>query len=805
MMPVDRQLLLKQLAGILGPEGLLTDAAARRVYALDSSHLELGRPLAVALPATADEVARVVELCAAHGLPVVCRGSGTGLSGGAVPPEGALVLGTGRLKKAGRSDPEHRAIEVEPGILNEEVTRLVASRGLHFAPDPSSQSAASIGGNIAENAGGPHCLRYGVTLQHLRRLDWVDARGRRLTTGGGLPVERGLDLTSLLCGSEGTLGVVTGARLNLVPDPPTVVTLLAVFPDLNDATEAVVRLLTGGLLPVALEMVDQAMLGAVEEAFAFGFPTDVEGAMIAELAGSEAEVREDAARARELLMAGGARELTEAWSREERLELWKCRKKAFGAVGRLAPRYVTMDVVVPLGQLPPLVRRIQDIKREYGVEVATAFHAGDGNLHPGVHYDDREPDNERRAHAAADAIIRAALDMEGSATGEHGVGIEKLHVLPWQWNAELARLSFGLKQAFDPDGLMNPGKLLPDPDAHYAPIKPLPEELLFRWDSLTVTAPAKTELAALQAAALARGLTLPVGTFRQAEPGTLGLGAATTVGDLVAGLVPGPGLLAQGTARDYLLELWARTGDGRLFHTGAPVFKNVAGYGLGPALCGAGRVYAEPLAATFQLKPISESVLQLTAQGPGLDLSGCARLLSALPRHDGSPVTLLFDAPGARLILWQGGRDRPWDLQAAGRRYREILVGAENLDLVIERVSRLPESLAASPLPCWARRSTHWSFHQLVGDQPSSGPPLPESDSWIWQGAPTGFWLSADHPARAGHRADTIFRDGAWTLPPPPAEGVPRDLLARLKTLFDPAGHLPTPPWLAPAEEAGHV
>lgn len=786
----ERRDILAALRRLLGPEGLLDDPAARRVYALDSSHMQLGRPWAVALPATAEEARGVVSLCAEHGIPLVCRGTGTGLSGGALPPEGALVLGTGRLNRAAGPDAARRTIEVEPGILNEEVSRLAAPDGLHFAPDPSSQSAATIGGNIAENAGGPHCLRYGVTLQHVRRLDWVDAEGRARVTGHGLAVERGLDLVSLLCGSEGTLGVITGARLNLVPDPPAAVTLLAVFPRLNDATEAVVRLLNAGLLPVAVEMVDQAMLRAVEEAFSFGFPTDVEGAMIAELSGREAEVREDAERAREILLQAGARDVSEARDGSERLDLWKCRKKAFGAVGRLTPSYVTMDVVVPLGRLPRLVRRIQEIKAEHGVEISTAFHAGDGNLHPGVHYDDRDPASAQRAHAASDTIIRTALEMDGSATGEHGVGIEKQHTLPWQWNAEVARLSFGIKQAFDPAGLLNPGKLLPDPDAQFAPLKPLPARPEFRWDSLTLTAPAETRLADLQQEARRRGLTLPVGAHVAAPAGTLGLGAATTVGDLVRHLVPGPGVLCQGTARDYLLELWARTRDGRLFHSGAPVFKNVAGFGLAQALCGSGDAYAEPLAATFQLKPLSTHALFIEARETPLPDATLAALLAAIPRTQESPATLGVDRPAGGLWLLQGGRDRPWDLPLAAAHYQDLLGSSLKIRATITTTDNLDTILGSDSLPPWARAARHWTLLQARGTET---PAHPVAGRWIWQSAPEVFWL----PAPAGQQdqawhADTFFSAGRYQPGPPSAEGVPRDLLARLQQLFgSPPGPVP--------------
>ncbi len=792
----ERQQLLHQLQTLLGPAGLLHDAAARRVYSMDSSHLSLGRPWAVALPETSDQVAKVVGLCAKALVPVVCRGSGTGLSGGAVPCEGALVLGTARMNNAGEVFGSDRSINVQVGIINDQVTTLAAPYDLHFAPDPSSQAAATIGGNIAENAGGPHCLRYGVTLQHLRRLQWVDAQGGSWSTGRGLPVERGLDLASLLCGSEGTLGVVTEADLNLVPNAESVVTLLAFFPDLNAATTSVVSLLKAGLQPVAVEMVDQAMLVAVEQAFSFGFPTDIEGAMIVEFTGSVQEVAEDVQRAESILTDGGAREVQQATTESDRLELWKCRKKAFGAVGRLAPHYVTMDVVVPLGRLPELVRRIQEIKTRHGVDIATAFHAGDGNLHPGVHFDDRIAGETEKAHRAADEIIRTALDMDGSSTGEHGVGLEKLHVLHWQLSSETVRLSRGIKNIFDPNGLLNPGKMFPDQDVEFAPCKALPTEPHFRWDSMSVTAPAQTLLADIQAQALEHGLCLPVGTHRTSDDGSLGLGASTTIGDLVAQLVPGPSFLAMGTARDFLLELWARTGDGHLFHTGAPVFKNVAGYGLHQSLCGSGRHFAEPLAATFQLKPVCEAVLAINLKFDPENAKAEANLeslLTRLPVDGVSSPAVVLDRDTGRLLILVGGRNRSWSLESLSTLVTEVLPEFELLDSMTMDPKKLGDFLNSSTLPGWSKSSVDWTmWSRPPGNHTQRLPAF--GACWIWQGIPGLCWTpDSNLKTDTNHGpwcSDHFFSNGLITPAPEPAPHIPGQLLVALKNLFDPEGQL---------------
>lgn len=799
---IDFTSFLDELRDVLGPAGLLTDAASRLVYSRDASHLTLGRPLGVALPADSAQLRRVIRLCKAAKVSVVCRGTGTGLSGGAVPREDSLVLGTGRLTRMDAVDPTNRRVRVEPGVLNDAVTVHGSPHGLHFAPDPSSQAAASIGGNVAENAGGPHCLRHGVTLKHLRHLEWTDSGGRSLATGRGLSAERGLDLVSLLCGSEGTLGVVTSADLNLITNPTAEATLLAFFSDLEDSARAVVGLLGDGLAPVAVEIVDQAMLLAVEEAFGFGFPTDVEAAMIVEFAGLEPEVREDCTRASELLAAHGAGDVRQATDAAERTELWKCRKKAFGAVGRLAPSYVTMDVVVPLGELPPLVKEIQVIKNEHGVEVATAFHAGDGNLHPGVHYDDRDPEQTHRAHAAADAIIRAALDREGSVTGEHGVGIEKLHALPWMIDGETARLQRGIKDIFDPGNILNPGKLLPNDDAEFARLKECPAHIDFRWDNLTVSAPAEASLPEIQQAALARGFWIPVGAI--AEGGIPGLGRAATVGALVENLWAGPALCPAGNIRDYLLELWAVTGDGRAFHAGAPVFKNVAGYDLVHMLCGSGQVFARPLGATFQLRPVPAHLGFWSFDLPGIDKSPevLNRVVSLLAdREDslGGPVLVAdarADSQPGRIHVLAPGREREWDLGLLGDDLVKCCGGNAPVAKNIFPFAIAPEILTGGFLPDWSLASPDWNVLARSAAE-KSGPLLPAlTERWIWQATGQLVWTPD-----TGQIQDNWFRDefcqaGQVMPPEPPGPGVPIDFLGGLKNLFDPDGNFETPAWL---------
>ena len=807
--------ILRELARLLGPDGLLTDAAARLVYARDASHLELGSPLAVALPDHPDQVSAVIACCADARIPVVCRGSGTGLSGGALPADGALVLGLARLRDLGPVDASARLVYTQAGVLNEQISRHASGAGLHFAPDPSSQGAATIGGNIGTNAGGPHCLLTGVTRRHIQQISYVDAQGRAWVSGRGVAWERGLDLASLLCGSEGTLGVVTGALVRLQPDPAAEATILAFFPRLVDATAAVVRLLGSGLLPVAVEIVDKPMLEAIEQAFAFGFPTDVEAALIVEFSGLDEAVAVDARSVEKLLAAGGANQIRRAADAVERLELWKCRKKAFGAVGRLAPSYVTMDVVVPLGELPELVQDIHAIGDRFGVEIATAFHAGDGNLHPGVHYDDRDPQQVRRAQAAADAIMHAALGRGGSISGEHGVGVEKLHAVPWQLDKTTARLLHRIKECFDPNGLLNPGKVHPDPEAGYAEPAPVPRQTVFAWDSLTVTAPASASLGAIQAEALARGFWIPLGLLpARGIAGGRGLGAQATVGEFVENLGVGPALLAGGVVRDFLLEYWGETGTGEIFHTGAPVFKNVIGYGLAAALCGSGRLLAKTLAATFQLRPLPDALAIWRLKGGGSqDPDALLALLDQLLawNHGLAGPTCIFDpadpAAGWSLTILLAARDTSWDLD---QKHAAIQAGpwASELELVLHRrwpFGQAAKVLAEEFLPLWALDQPDWC--QLS--------PLPEArlrPGWqaepaqlgraIWQGTPWGWWVPTVEAVLADWHADVFSRNGQVTEVAAPGPGVDLGLLRRLKEACDPDSRLTCPSWL-PAGNGG--
>jgi glycolate oxidase subunit GlcD len=796
--------LIRDLRAALGTAQVRDDAASRVVYARDASQRVLGVPLAVVLPRSVTELGAAIAICARHERPFVVRGAGTGLAGGVLPPDGAVVITTGRLTGLGAVDPQWRRIHAEPGVLNDAVSRQAAASGLYFAPDPSSQAAATIGGNIATNAGGPRCLKVGVMSRHVRRLDWFDTWGRRWSTGRGGVLDRGIDLRGLLCGSEGTLGVVCGADLDLLPLPETEVTLLAEFTQLVDAAGAVVRLLGSGIEPLACEVIDQAMLVAVEEAYRIGLATDAAAMMICELAGTAVATAAEQVLATELLRAGGARRVEAAVEPAARARLWRSRKMAFGAIGRLAPASITMDVVVPLAQLAALLEAIAAITREHGVMVATALHAGDGNVHPSVQYDDRDPDHTARAHRAADAIVLAAVRLGGSITGEHGIGLEKRHLAHHQLDRTSLRLLQGIKDCCDPAGLCNPGKALPaavPPTVGIPQTVAVPDQVDFRWQSLTVTAPATMTLAELQSLALAQGFWIPVGAAHRIRAVGPGLGGAMTVGTMIDAGTTGPSLLGNLRPADAVLELWAETGAGEVLRAGAPVLKNVAGYDLVRLLVGSGGVLARPLAATLLLRPapVDLGIWIWHDVPPHFTGEGRREFLEVLRRHD-QPALAVRERSldGPSLWVLASGRHRDRDLE---RLAADLEVWSEDHGLSRPRQERHAFTALCRPdvlaeLPAWASAAPDWTLLTSREDRPD----WPRPRRLVWQSLPEMLWMpEAVVEESVGWFTDTVFRDGTLQPLPAPPTDVPRWLLAGLKQLFDPQGLLPCPDWLQAA------
>jgi glycolate oxidase len=422
-------------------------------------------PDVVVLPRSVAQAEAVVRILHRHGIAFVPRGAGTGLSGGCLPLEAPVMVCTSRLNRIVEIDLVNRRAVVEAGVVNLAVSRAVAGAGLLYAPDPSSQSACTIGGNVAENSGGPHTLKYGVTTNHVLAVELVLPDGTIVDLGGPMEDVPGYDLRGLVVGGEGTFGLVTRATLRLIREPEQWRTLLAVFDTVADASAAVSGIIAGGIVPAALEMMDRLIVQAVEAAFHFGFPTDAGAVLIVELDGAAAELDAQLAAVIETCRARAARDVRVADTAEQRAALWTSRKRAFGAVGRLAPNYCTQDGVVPRTRVPDILRAIAAIGDRHRLRIANVFHAGDGNIHPIILYDERDDDEVRRVIAAGHEILRACVDLGGSITGEHGVGVEKIAELPLLFSPQDLLVMQQLRAVFDPQRRANPGKIFPTPGA----------------------------------------------------------------------------------------------------------------------------------------------------------------------------------------------------------------------------------------------------------------------------------------------------------------------------------------------------
>lgn len=455
------QSLADRLAEIVGSRRVLFRPSELLTYSSDglpSYHKEPG--LAV-FPGTRDELVAVVRELAKNGIPFVPRGAGTGLSGGALA-DGIVLIGLNRLTRIISVDPENQLAVVEPGVVNVALSRAVAAHGLHYAPDPSSQAACTIGGNVAENAGGPHCLKYGVTTNHVVALTVVLPNGEVVKLGNASGENEGYDLVGAFVGSEGCFGIALDATVRLSRNPEAIRTLLADFTSLDTAAHAVSAIVATGIIPAALEMIDQATIRAVESSiYAAGYPTDAAAALLIEVDGALAGLEHDVQTIETLCRENGARSVRIARDEAERTKLWQGRKKAFGAMGRLAPHLVVQDAVVPRTRLPDVLAEIHRIGEANGVQVCNVFHAGDGNLHPNIPYDASNAEETARVHHAMREIMQACVAMGGSITGEHGVGIDKLPYMDLIFSADSLATMCSLREVFDPDKRSNPGKAIP--------------------------------------------------------------------------------------------------------------------------------------------------------------------------------------------------------------------------------------------------------------------------------------------------------------------------------------------------------
>ena len=453
--------LAARLAGVVGERHLLERPAEILVYESDALPGYRRRPSLAVFPGSRDEVVEVVRLLARDGMPFVPRGAGTGLSGGALA-DGAVLLGLNRMRRIVSVDAENRRAVVEPGVVNAALSRAVAHLGLHYAPDPSSQAACTIGGNVAENAGGPHCLKYGVTMNHVLALTVVLPDGTVVSLGSADGEREGYDLAGTFVGSEGCFGVAVDVTVRLTRTPQAVRTLLADFTSIDDAAQAVSAIVATGIVPAALEMMDANTIRAVEASiFAAGYPADAAAVLLIEVDGLAAGLDDDVARIEQTCRAHGARGVRVARDEGERARLWQGRKKAFGAMGRIAPHLVVQDAVVPRTKLPAVLAEIGRIAAAWGVGVCNVFHAGDGNLHPNIAYDAGDEDQRRRVHGAMREIMGACVAAGGSVSGEHGIGLDKLDYMPLIFSEDSLAAMCRLREVFDPGRRANPGKVVP--------------------------------------------------------------------------------------------------------------------------------------------------------------------------------------------------------------------------------------------------------------------------------------------------------------------------------------------------------
>src|SRR5881394_2552853 len=454
--------VVEELRTIVGREAVIDSANDLRIFERDGS-IEGAVPDAVVLASSTEHVSAVIKVAAKHNVPVVPRGAGTGLSGGAVTIRGGIALQVTRMRRILEVDAVAQTALVEPGVVNQELSLVAAQHGLFYAPDPSSQKACTIGGNAAENSGGPHCLYYGVTTNHVLGMEVVLADGSVHWVSGDAPDRVGLDLCGVLIGSEGTLCAITKIKVRLLRIPPSIATMLAAFPSIETASQAVSAIIGHGIVPAALEMMDNVTVGAVEAHYHAGYPTDAGAVLLVEVDGMAEAKSELTAAIGKVLTDNQGYALREAQTPAERELLWAGRKGAIGALGRIKPNYYLHDGVVPRSRLPQVLSAVGEIGEHYKLPVANVFHAGDGNLHPNILFDMRDRDVLPQVESAGEEMLRAVVEMGGALSGEHGIGLEKSAFMPWIFSADDLEAMQRLKGVFDGDGILNPGKIFPDP------------------------------------------------------------------------------------------------------------------------------------------------------------------------------------------------------------------------------------------------------------------------------------------------------------------------------------------------------
>ncbi len=457
----EKKLVIRCLQKILPTASVLHYAEDIKPYECDGLSAYQQVPMVVVLPETIKQIEDVLAFCTKQKIPVVARGAGTGLSGGALPLENGILMSLAKFNRIINIDTENRTARVQPGVRNLAISEAASEHGLYYAPDPSSQIACSIGGNVAENAGGVHCLKYGLTVHNITRLEVITMQGEQLTIGGDALDSPGYDLLALMTGSEGLLGVITEITVKLLPKPEAANVILAAFDDVATAGQAVSNVIADGILPAGLELMDNAAIRAADDFVNAGYPRDAAAILLCEIDGTRAEVADQLAHAQQILRDSGATEIQVAQDQQQREKFWAGRKAAFPAVGRLAPDYYCMDGTIPRYQIADVLTRINELSNEYKLPIVNVFHAGDGNLHPLILYDANIDGQLEKTEELGGKILELCVAAGGSITGEHGVGMEKINQMCVQFNDKELLQFHAIKQAFDPDGLLNPGKAIP--------------------------------------------------------------------------------------------------------------------------------------------------------------------------------------------------------------------------------------------------------------------------------------------------------------------------------------------------------
>jgi glycolate oxidase subunit GlcD len=701
------RLLISELRRIVGDPHVSESRIAAELYSYDGS-LAKGAPAAVVFPADACETSRVIQAAARAGVPFVPRGFGTNLSGGTVLPYGGLTICLSRLNRILDISPASRTAVVQPGVTNLELQNALAPTGFFYAPDPASQKVATLGGNVGENSGGPRCLKYGVTTNHILGLEAVLADGDILRLGGPALDPPGYDLRGLVVGSEGTLAVVTEVTVRILPKAETVITQLAVYDSVAAAARSVSDIIGAGIVPATLEMMDALIIRAVEDSYTCGYPRDAAAVLIIEVEGPETGLAPQAQRIREICMRNGCREIRDAATAGERNRLWEGRRGAFGAVARLAPNYLVNDCTVPRTRLPEALAQVAAIVRQYGFEHGNVFHAGDGNLHPLILFDSRDKRQLERVHQAGWEIMRACVELGGTISGEHGIGIEKLEAMRFVFSDDDIDAQRSLQTAFDPQRLLNPGKMFPDTRKPFS----------FRTRTLRAAegngfaAAEKAAADAVRRALAAGDAVTPLGSGTQKDFGNLALRPAAalptgalgaiieidpanqvvtagcgatlgllqqalavhnqwlpvrpplallrrTLGGIIATGAGGPERIVYGAPRDLLLGLWFVDGRGRLIHAGGKVVKNVAGYDMTRLLAGSAGTLGLITQATLKTLTRPERCAAISAGG---SLVGCADLALEVLKSNMGAVFATAESKGGengwRLrIGFEGFRD----------------------------------------------------------------------------------------------------------------------------------------------------